>query len=261
MRALDIAATGLQAQQTNVEVISNNIANLNTTGFKRSRAEFADLLYQNLARAGSATSQSDTRLPTGVQLGLGVRTQGIYKISEQGNLAQTGNKFDLAIDGKGYFRVLQPSGDVAYTRDGSFQLSAQGTLVTHDGYQVQPTITIPNTAVDVTISPTGLVQAKVAGQVALQTVGQLELSTFPNEAGLESLGSNLSVESPASGQATNLLPGATGAGLLRQNFIETSNVNPVTEITSLITAQRAYELNSKVITAADQLLSTITQLR
>ncbi len=261
MRALNIAATGMLAQQTNVEVISNNIANLNTTGFKRQRAEFADLLYQNVARVGSQSSEANTRLPTGVQVGLGVRTSGIYRIGEQGNLTQTGNKFDLAIDGRGFFRILQPSGETAYTRDGTFQLSAEGNLVTHDGYQVQPTITIPPNAVDVTINPTGLVQVKLSGQINYQTVGQIEMTSFPNEAGLEAIGSNLLIESPASGQATVSDPGQPGFGVLRQSFVETSNVNPVSEITSLITAQRAYEMNSKVITAADQMLSTVTQLR
>lgn len=261
MRALSIAASGMLAQQTNVEVISNNIANLNTTGFKRNRAEFADLLYQSTSRVGSQTSSGTSRLATGIQIGLGVRTAGVYRIHEQGNLTQTSNKFDLAIDGRGFFRVLLPNGGDAYTRAGSFQLSAEGRLVTSNGYSVQPDITIPANAIDVSISTTGAVQVKVAGQVDLQTVGQLQLATFVNEAGLESTGDNLLSESPASGAPTLASPGEPGFGLVRQGYIETANVNPVNEITSLITAQRAYEMNSKVITAVDQMLNVTNQLR
>jgi flagellar basal-body rod protein FlgG len=261
MRAMNIASTGMLAQQTNVEVISNNIANLNTTGFKRNRAEFADLLYQNVARVGSQTSNANTRLATGVQIGLGVRTAGVYRIHEQGNLTQTSNRYDVAIDGRGFLQVQLPSGQTAYTRAGSFQLSSEGALVTSEGYKVAPGVTVPANAIDVTISNTGQVQAKVAGEVDYQTVGQLELATFVNEAGLESMGDNLLLESPASGQPNIAVPGEPGFGTLRQGFLETSNVNPVNEITALITAQRAYEMNSKVITAVDQMMSTTNQLR
>ncbi len=261
MRAMNIASTGMLAQQTNVEVISNNIANLNTTGFKRNRAEFADLLYQTVSRVGSQTSNSNTRLATGVQIGLGVRTAGVYRTHEQGNLTQTSNKYDVAIDGRGFLRVQMPSGEAAYTRAGAFQLSSEGELVTTDGYKVEPGVVVPPNAVDVTISSTGQVQAKLSGQVDYQTVGQLELATFVNEAGLESMGDNLMVESPSSGQPTIAIPGEPGFGILRQGFLETSNVNPVNEITALITAQRAYEMNSKVITAVDQMMSTTNQLR
>jgi flagellar basal-body rod protein FlgG len=261
MRALNIASTGMLAQQTNVEVISNNIANLNTTGFKRNRAEFADLLYQTVSRVGAQTSNSNTRLATGVQIGLGVRTAGIYRTHEQGNLTQTSNKYDLAIDGRGFLRVTLPSGEAAYTRAGAFQLSSEGELVTTDGYKVEPGVVVPPNAVDVLISNTGQVQAKLSGEVDYQTVGQLELATFVNEAGLEALGDNLLIESPSSGQPTIAIPGEPGFGILRQGFLETSNVNPVTEITALITAQRAYEMNSKVITAVDQMMSATNQLR
>jgi flagellar basal-body rod protein FlgG len=261
MRAMNIASTGMLAQQTNVEVISNNIANLNTTGFKRNRAEFADLLYQNVSRVGSSTSSNNTRLATGVQIGLGVRTAGVYRIHEQGNLTQTSNRYDVAIDGRGFLRIALPSGQAAYTRAGSFQLSSEGELVTPDGYKVEPGVVVPPNAIDVKISGTGQVQAKLAGEVDYQTVGQLELATFVNEAGLEAMGDNLMVESPASGQPTIAIPGEPGFGVLRQGFLETSNVNPVNEITALITAQRAYEMNSKVITAVDQMMSTTNQLR
>ncbi len=261
MRALNIAATGMLAQQLNVEVISNNIANMNTTGFKRARAEFQDLLYQQVGRVGAATSQADTRSPTGINIGLGVKTGGIYRINEQGNINQTGNKFDLAIDGRGYFRVLMPDGTDAYTRAGAFQLSAEGELVTLEGYKVQPSIVVSKDAVDVTISNVGEVQMKLSGQSNFQTAGQLEMVSFPNDAGLEALGDNLLRESPSSGQATNGVPGDNGLGLVRQGFLENSNVNPVQEITSLITAQRAYEMNSKVISTANEMMSATTQIR
>jgi flagellar basal-body rod protein FlgG len=259
MRSLSIASTGMLAQQTNVDVISNNIANMNTTAFKRQRAEFQDLLYQQVARPGANTSDSGTRVPTGIQLGAGVKTGGIYRITEQGALTNTGNTYDLAIDGQGYFQVQLPSGDLAYTRAGSFQLSDQGELVTTDGYLVQPNITIPQGATSVTVSKTGEVQVKIDGQTDLQTVGQLELATFVNEAGLEAVGSNLYLETSASGQPTVSTPTEPGFGALSQGFVEASNVNPVSEITSLITAQRAYEMNSRVLKTADEMLQTSTQ--
>jgi flagellar basal-body rod protein FlgG len=261
MRAMNIAATGMLAQQLNVEVISNNIANLNTTGFKRGRAEFQDLLYQQVERVGSATSQFDTQAPAGIHIGLGVKTGGIYRINEQGNLSQTSNKYDLAIDGRGYFKIRMPNGEEAYTRAGAFQVSGKGELVTQEGYLVDPAISIPRDAIDVTISATGQVQVKVAGQTQIDTVGQLELTNFQNESGLESLGDNLLAQSPASGEPITSVPGDAGYGTLRQGFLETSNVNPVQEITNLITAQRAYEMNSKVIKTADEMMTTTNQLR
>ncbi len=261
MRSLDIASTGMQAQQTNVDVISNNLANMTTTGFKRRRAEFQDLIYQNLRRVGSNTSDTGSVVPAGAQVGLGVRTAAIYPINEQGTLQQTANSLDLAVQGNGYFPVTLPSGDTAYTRDGTFGLSPDGTIVTADGYPVGAGITVPTNATAITISTNGQVQASVAGQVAPQTVGTLQLAVFPNEAGLDAQGSNLFLQSGASGSPTTGAPGAAGFGTVLQGFVEGSNVNVVTEISNLITAQRAYEMNSKVITTSDQMLSTLTNLR
>jgi flagellar basal-body rod protein FlgG len=260
MRSLSIASTGMLAQQTNVDVISNNIANMSTTAFKRQRAEFQDLLYQSVSRAGAA-SGSDSKLPTGIQIGAGVKTGGVYRIAEQGALSQTDNPYDMAIQGKGYFQITMPGGGTGYTRDGSFQLSDQGELVTADGYPVQPGITVPQGAVAVTVSKTGEVQVSLAGTPAPQTIGQLQLATFVNEAGLEALGGNNFLETAASGQATIASPGEPGFGTLTQGFIEQSNVNPVSEITALITAQRAYEMNSRVVKTADEMLATTSQLR
>ena len=261
MRALDIAGTGMQAQSTNVEVISNNIANMTTTGFKRRRTEFQDLIYQNLRRVGSNSSDAGSVVPAGAQVGLGVKTAAIYRISEQGNLQQTSNSFDLAIRGNGYFQVTLPSGDTAYTRDGTFSLSPQGEIVTSDGLVVQPGITIPTNATGVTINSAGQVQATIGGQTAPSTVGQLQLATFPNEAGLDAQGDNLMLQTSASGNPVSGAPSSPGFGSVLQGFVETSNVNVVSEITNLITAQRAYEMNSKVITTSDQMLSTLTNLR
>jgi flagellar basal-body rod protein FlgG len=261
MRSLDIAATGMLAQQRNVEVVSNNLANMNTTAFMRRRTEFHDLIYQDLRRVGATSSDAGTVIPTGVQLGLGVKLAAVYRIHEQGNLTATDNTFDMAIQGKGYFQVTLPSGETSYTRDGTFQLDGTGQLVTHDGYSVQPGITIPTTAIDITINSSGQVQAKIQGQAALETVGQLTISTFANEAGLESIGDNLYLETPASGSATSAAPGSSGFGAILQGFLETSNVNAVEEISNLISAQRAYEMNSKVIKTSDEMLGTLAQLR
>ena len=261
MRALDIAATGMQAQQTNVEVISNNIANMSTTGFKRQRPEFQDLIYQNLRRVGSNSSDNGTVVPAGAQIGLGVKTAAIYRITGQGDLQQTSNNLDLAIQGNGYFQVTLPTGETAYTRDGTFSLSPDGTIVTADGYTVVPGITVPTNAVSISINATGQVQATIAGQTAPNTLGQLQLANFPNEAGLDAQGDNLFIQTAASGNAVTGNPGSTGFGSVMQGFVESSNVNVVTEITSLITAQRTYEMNSKVITASDDMLQTLTNLR
>jgi flagellar basal-body rod protein FlgG len=261
MRSLDIAGTGMQAQQTNVEVISNNIANMTTTGFKRRRAEFQDLIYQNLRRVGSNSSDSCTLVPSGAQVGLGVKTAAIYRISEQGNLRQTSNTLDMAIQGNGYFQVTMPSGDTAYARDGTFGLAADGTIVTADGYVVQPGVQIPSNATSVTVNQSGQVQATISGQTTPQTVGQLQLAVFPNEAGLDAQGDNLYLQTAASGQPVTGNPASPGFGSVMQGFIETPNVNVVSEITNLITAQRAYEMNSKVITTSDDMLSTLTNLR
>jgi flagellar basal-body rod protein FlgG len=261
MRSLDIAATGMLAQQLNVEVISNNIANINTTGFKRQRAEFQDLLYQTERRAGSASSDSGTIVPAGVQIGIGVKAAAVYRITEQGNMLKTDNTLDVAIQGKGFFQVRMPDGSTSYTRAGSFQLSPTGEIVTADGLTVLPGITIPTDTLAVTVNASGQVLAQLPGQAVPQTVGQLEVATFANEAGLEALGDNLLSETAASGTPQTGVPNSTGFGKLLQGFLETSNVNVVSEITNLITAQRAYEMNSKVITASDEMSRTLSNFR
>jgi flagellar basal-body rod protein FlgG len=261
MQALRTAATGMAAQQLNVEVISNNIANMNTVGFKKQRAEFQDLLYQTIVQAGAQSSDQGTIVPTGVQIGAGVKAGSVYRIGTQGTLTATGNKLDLAIDGRGFFQVLLPNGDTAYTRAGNFSANDQGQLVTQDGYLVQPAITIPGNATDITISKTGQVQVTQPGSATPTVVGTLELSTFVNEGGLEQIGSNLLKETAASGPPTNGAPGSEGVGVLDQGYTEASNVDPVSEITALIVAQRAYEMNSKVISSADSMLSVTNQMK
>jgi flagellar basal-body rod protein FlgG len=241
--------------------MSNNIANMSTTGFKRRRAEFQDLIYQNLRRVGSDSSDSGSIVPAGAQVGLGVKTAAIYRINEQGNLQQTSNTLDMAIQGAGYFQVTLPSGDTAYTRDGTFGLASDGTLVTADGYTVQPGLQIPANATGVTVNQSGQVQVTIQGQTAPTTVGQVQLATFPNEAGLDAQGNNLFLQTAASGQPVTGNPATAGVGSVMQGFIETSNVNVVTEITNLITAQRAYEMNSRVITTSNDMLGTLTNLR
>jgi flagellar basal-body rod protein FlgG len=261
MRSLHIAGTGMMAQQSNVEVISNNIANMSTTGYKRRRAEFQDLIYQNMRRVGSQSADTGSVLPSGAQIGLGVKTGAVYRISEQGSLSQTGNRFDIAVRGNGYFQVQLPTGETAYTRDGTFALSPEGVVVTADGFVVQPGITIPANATDVTINASGEVLAKIDGQIAPQNVGQLQLAIFANEGGLEAIGDNLLLATPGSGDPQQGAPGTPGYGQVLQGFVETSNVNVVQEITNLITAQRAYEMNSRVISASDEMLSTLSRLR
>jgi flagellar basal-body rod protein FlgG len=256
MQALRTAATGMAAQQLNVEVISNNIANMNTVGFKRQSAVFEDLLYQTQEQPGVQSSDQGNVVPTGVQIGAGVKAGSVYRITGQGTLTNTGNTFDLAINGSGYFQVLLPSGETAYTRAGNFSVNAQGQMVTADGYLVQPTITIPQNSSNVTISQAGQVQVTTPGNPTPTVVGQLQLATFLNDAGLDAQGNNLYLESAASGPATAANPGAPGYGVVMQGYTEASNVDPVSEITNLIVAQRAYEMNSKVITTADQMLST-----
>src|SRR5580700_3724907 len=214
MRSLDIAGTGMQAQQTNVEVISNNIANMTTTGFKRQAADFQDLIYQNLRRVGSNSSDNGTVVPAGAQVGLGVKTAAIYPINEQGNLQQTSNTLDLAIQGNGYFQVTLPDGETAYTRDGTFALAADGTIVTADGYTVQPGLQIPTAATGVTINTSGQVQVTIQGQTAPTTIGQLQIAVFPNEAGLDAQGSNILLQTSASGAPVAGNPGITGFGTM-----------------------------------------------
>jgi flagellar basal-body rod protein FlgG len=249
------------AQQRNVEVVSNNLANMNTTAYTRRRTEFHDLLYQNLRRVGSTSSNAGTVVPSGVQLGLGVKLAAVYRIHEQGNLTATDNTFDLAVQGKGLFEIELPTGEAAYSRDGTFQLNADGEIVTHDGFALQPGITVPNNAVDVTVNAAGEVLVKLEGQVNLSNVGQIQLTTFPNEPGLEAIGDNLYLETPASGTPTTGNPADTDFGSILQGFLETSNVNAVEEISNLISAQRAYEMNSKVIQTSDEMMGTLNQLR
>ena len=258
-QSLWIAKTGLDAQQTKMAVISNNLANTNTTGFKRDRASFEDLLYQTIRQPGGATSEQ-TQLPTGLQVGLGTRAAATARDFSQANLQQSGGSLDLAIKGNGFFQIQMPDGTTAYPRDGSFQLSPTGQIVTHDGNLLIPNITINPNAIDVTINNTGSVLMKLQGQVAPSNAGTITLATFPNDAGLEAVGNNLYLESPASGTPTAANPGAEGYGTLLQGFLETSNVNSVNEITALITAQRAYEMNSKVVSAADQMLQDAARL-
>ena len=261
MKSLGIAATGMLAQQLNVEVISNNIANLNTSGFKRQRAEFQDLLYQNLRRIGATSSDTGTIVPSGIQIGVGVKTASVYRITEQGNLLSTENSLDLALDGKGYFQITLPSGQIAYTRAGTFQLSPTGDLVTADGFLLEPTINVPQDATDISINATGEVLIQQDGNTTTTNQGQIQLATFPNAAGLEAIGDNLFLETAASGAPVTGTAGSAGFGSLLQGFLEASNVNPVQEVTTLITAQRAYEMNSKVITTSDEMMRSITSLR
>lgn len=259
IRSLWISKTGLDAQQTQMDVISNNLANVSTTGFKRTRAVFEDLLYQTIRQPGAASSQQ-TDLPSGLQLGTGVRPVATERIHTQGNLQLTGNSKDVAINGAGFFQVLLPDGTTAYTRDGSFQTDSQGQLVTSSGFPIQPAITIPVDAQSLTISRDGIVSVTLAGTVAATEVGNLQLATFINPAGLESKGENLYVETGASGNANTNTPGTNGAGIMVQNYTETSNVNVVEELVNMIQTQRAYEINSKAITTSDQMLQRLTQM-
>ncbi len=261
MKALSIAATGMSAQEQNLEVIANNIANLNTTGFKRSRAEFTDLIYQTERVMGVSSRGRDATVPEGAQVGLGVRTAAIRSLQIQGALTNTGNALDLAISGRGWFQVTTPAGDTVYTRDGAFNTNATGQLVTADGYIVTPPILIPQTATSITVSQTGVVTATIPGQTTPQQLAQLTIANFINEAGLQALGSNLFQQTAASGQPQVGVPGDTAFGTIQQGYLEASNVDPVSEITNLIGAQRAYEMNSKVIQAADQMSGTISNMR
>ncbi len=261
MRALQIAATGMSAQQTRVEVISNNLANMNTTGYNARRAEFADLHYQQIVRPGTINASDGTVLPTGVQLGLGVRPSSVSVQLSQGSLSQTGGDLDLAIEGKGYLEVTLPSGIPAYTRDGSLKRSGDGQIVTSEGYAVAPGITIPSDARSISINAQGEVYAYFNNRVQPQLLGQFTLANFTNPAGLEAKGSNLFLETEASGPSLVGVPGADGLGDLRQGYLEDSSVDAVRQITELIEAQRGYEMNSKVISAADQMLGATTQIR
>lgn len=261
MRALQIAATGMAAQQTQVEVISNNLANMATTGYNARRAEFADLHYQQVTRAGSISASDGTMVPAGVQLGMGVRATAVAMEIAQGALAATGGDLDIAVEGRGYVEVTLPSGASAFTRDGALKLNGDGQMVTADGHPIVPDITIPNDTRGVSINPDGEVYAYFANQVQPQLMGQITLAGFTNEMGLEAIGSNLFLETGASGPAFVGAPGENGLGSVRQGYLEQSSVDAVREVTDLIEAQRGYELNSKVVTAADQMLSATTQMR
>lgn len=261
MLSVNIAATGMLAQELNVEVISNNIANVNTTGFKRQRAEFEDLLYQQQRAVGATSNQNGAVVAAGVQVGTGVRAAAVYRITEQGSLQTTGNPLDIAIEGKGFFQIEMPDGSTSYTRAGSFQLNPQGQIVTADGFVLKPGITIPTDASSISVNQSGQVVIQLPGQTQTQTLGQIELANFPNEVGLQALGSNLLAETPASGNAVTGTPTSTGFGKINQGYVESSNVNVVSEITNLIQAQRAYEMNSKVIQIADQMSNALNQYR
>lgn len=260
MRALHIAATGMQAQQLNIEVISHNVANLNTTGFKRQRAEFQDLLYQNLERPGASTSAQGNIAPLGIQIGLGVKTAAVARNVEQGSIEITDNPYDIAITGRGYFQITLPSGELAYTRAGNFALDAQGRIVTTDGFLLEPNLTVPENATGISIGADGIVEVTIAGDPQPQQLGQIELAAFINPAGLEAIGDNLLKETTASGQPVVSAPGENGLGTLTQGSLEASNVSPVEEITGLIEAQRAYQLNSQVISAVDELMQSTAQI-
>jgi flagellar basal-body rod protein FlgG len=261
MKALQIAASGMAAQQMKVDVVSNNLANMSTTAYNARRADFADLHYQQLARPGTVTSSDGSILPTGIQVGLGVRPTAVSAIIAQGVLLQTGQELDLAIDGPGYLEVTLPSGVAAYTRDGALQRTGDGLIVTSDGYEVAPGITIPSDVRALTINANGEIWAYFQDQVAPQQIGDLALTNFTNEKGLEAMGSDLYLETQASGPPLTGEPGVEGLGVLRQGYLEESSVDAVKEITELIKAQRGYELNAKVITAVDQMLAATTQVR
>ncbi|KQV60028.1 flagellar basal-body rod protein FlgG [Pelomonas sp. Root1217] len=259
MRSLWIAKTGMEAQQTQLDNISHNLANVATNGYKRSHAVFEDLIYQNMRQAG-ANSTDQTTLPTGLQVGLGVRPVATARIYTQGNLQQTSNNLDLAIKGDGFFQIQQPDGTTAYTRDGSFQLNANGQMVTNNGYTLLPGITIPQNAQSLTIGNDGTVSVTLPGQAAPQTVGQLQLATFVNPAGLDPKGQNLFTETAASGTPNTGSPNNNGIGAVQQGFVETSNVNVVEELVQMIQTQRAYELNSKAVQTSDQMLQKLAQI-
>ena len=259
IRSLWISKTGLEAQQTQMDVIANNLANVSTTGFKRSRAVFEDLLYQTIRQPGAQSSQQ-TQIPSGLQIGTGVRPVAVERIQTQGNLQQTGNRLDVAINGAGFFQILLPDGTTAYSRDGSFQTDSQGQVVTSSGFPVQPAITIPTDAISVTIARDGTVSVTQPGVIAPVQIGSLQLATFINPAGLQSQGENMYVETGSSGTPNTNVPGTNGSGLLNQGYVETSNVNVVEELVNMIQTQRAYEINSKAITVSDQMLQKLSQI-
>ncbi|WP_248886183.1 flagellar basal-body rod protein FlgG [Acidithiobacillus acidisediminis] len=253
MRSLYVAATGLEGEQTKMDVIANNLANVNTTGFKQSRAVFQDLLYQNLRQPGAQSSQT-TQYPSGLQLGTGVRVVATERLMTQGNLTQTGNSLDVGINGQGFFQILEPNGTIAYTRDGTFQLNNQGQLVTANGYLLQPPVTIPPNAQSITIGEDGTVSVVLPGQAAPQQVGTIQLANFINPTGLQSIGDNLYLQTGSSGAPQTGQPSLNGLGTVQQGYLESSNVNVVSELVNMISTQRAYEINSKAVSTSDAML-------
>ena len=260
MRSLWTAASGMVAQQGNIDVISNNLANANTTGYKKSRTDFQDLIYQNMRKAGSTTGP-DNQLPTGIQLGHGVRQVATQKIYTEGSFQSTGNALDMAIEGDGFFQITMPDGTLAYSRDGAFKLDSQGRVVTSEGYVLEPAITVPEGAIDFSVSSDGRVTATIPGQTTPQDLGQIELARFINPSGLDSVGRNLLKETAASGAPVTANPGTDGSGTIQQKFLEMSNVQIVEEMVNMIVAQRAYEINSKAITTSDQMLEQAANLK
>lgn len=259
IRSLSVAATGMEAQQLNIDIISNNLANVNTAGFKKSRGDFQDLLYQTIVPAGAASSGS-TQAPTGIQVGMGVKAAAVQKIFTQGEYQQTGNPLDIAIEGDGFIQVMQPDGQIAYSRAGALKLDSEGKIVTSDGYSVEPNITIPSTATSISIGSSGIVSVRDANG-SVTDVGQIELAKFLNPAGLNSIGKSLYLTTPSSGEAVTGTPGLEGFGTISQGFLEMSNVNVVQEMVNMIVAQRAYEVNSKAIQTADEMLQRANELK
>lgn len=259
IRSLWVAASGMEAQQLNIDVTSNNLANVNTNGFKKSRADFQDLLYQTIVPAG-ASSSGDTTVPTGIQVGMGVRPVSVQKLFTQGEYQQTGNPLDMAIEGDGFFQIIQPSGEIGYTRAGAFKMDSEGRIVTSDGYLLEPAITVPSTALSVTVGSGGTVSVKNADG-SLTDIGQIELAKFSNPAGLNSVGRNQFLVTASSGEAVTGTPGLEGYGTISQSFLEMSNVNVVQEMVNMIVAQRAYEVNSKAIQTADEMLQRANELK
>ncbi|MBE7565547.1 flagellar basal-body rod protein FlgG [Acidithiobacillus thiooxidans] len=258
MRSLYVAATGLEGEQTKMDVIANNLANVNTTGFKQSRAVFQDLLYQNLRQPGAQSSQT-TQYPSGLQLGTGVRVVSTERLMTQGNLTQTGNALDVGINGQGFFQIMQPNGTIAYSRDGTFQMNNQGQLVTSNGYLLQPPVTIPPNAQSITIGSDGTVSVVLPGQAQPQQVGSIQLANFINPTGLQSIGDNLYLQTGSSGAPQTGQPTLNGLGSVQQGYLESSNVNVVSELVDMIATQRAYEINSKAVSTSDSMLGYLTQ--
>ncbi|MBI5575317.1 MAG: flagellar basal-body rod protein FlgG [Deltaproteobacteria bacterium] len=260
LRSLFTAATGMEAQRINIDVVANNLANVNTTGFKRGRADFQDLLYQNVRTPGSASAEG-FQIPSGIQVGLGVRPVAVQKIFEQGDFATTGNQLDLVIEGDGFFQVPKPDGEMAYTRAGSFKMDSEGRVVTSDGYPIDPAITIPSNTMSITIGTDGKVTVTQPGTSAPTQVGQITLARFTNPGGLRAIGRNLFLPTDASGEAITANPGVDGMGTVSQGFVEMSNVNVVEEMINMIVSQRAYEINSKAVQASDEMLQAANNMR